>query len=88
MEKKSSGNHVFYKLMNIVTKNGGKNEKKQIFQNHIDYASKQRLKKIISKKCENKFFINTRISGPKNGGKKTREKTFPVTHLYRVLKTM
>ena len=76
MEKKSSGNHVFYKLMNIVTKNGGKNEKKQIFQKHTDYASKQRWKKIISKKCENMFFINTRISGPKNGGKKHEKKLF------------
>jgi len=71
----------FYKLMNIVTKNGGKKREKKIFQKNTDYTSKQRWKKIISKKCENMFFINTRISGPKNGWKKTREKTFPVTHV-------
>jgi len=54
-------NHVFYKLMNIVKKNGGKKREKKFFQKHTDFASKQRWKKIVSKKCENIFFINTRI---------------------------
>jgi len=73
--------HVFfYKHMNIVTKNGEKNARKFFFQKQTDFASKQRWKKIVIKKCENTFFINTRISSSKNGGKKTREIFFPKTH--------
>jgi len=55
--------HVFfYKHMNILTKIGGKNARKFFFQKHTDFASKQRWKKIVWKKFENTFFINTRIS--------------------------
>ena len=42
--------------------------------------SKNVGKKIVGKKCEKRFFIFTRISWPKNGGKKTRETIFPETH--------
>jgi len=66
---------------------GEKYAKKNFFQKHTDYTSKQRWKKNrLEKVRKHVFFINTRISGPKNGGKKTREKNFPVTHVYRVLK--
>ena len=40
-------------------------------------------KKSSGKSAKTRFFINTRISRPKNGGKKTREKIFPETHVYR-----
>ena len=82
--KKSSGKSgktcFFNKHMNIVTKNGEKNARKKFFQKHTDFASKQRWKKIVRKKCENTFLINTRISSSNNGGKKTRQKIFPKTH--------
>ena len=53
-------NNVFYKLLNIVTKNGGKKREK-IFSRNTDFASKQRWKKIVLKKCENTIFKNTFI---------------------------
>ena len=51
-------NHVFYKHTNIVTKKWEKKgEKKFSFNTNI--ASKKRWKKIVLKKCEKTFFINT-----------------------------
>jgi len=53
--------NVFYKHMNIVTKNGGgeKREEKFFPETHAYIESSKRWKKIIWKKCENTFFINT-----------------------------
>ena len=53
---------------------GTKKARKNCYQKHTYIASKKRWKKIVWKKCENTFFINTRISRPKNGGKKREEK--------------
>jgi len=79
--------HVFYKHMNIVTKNGGKTRENFFPETH-SFRKQTTMEKIVWKKCENTFFINTRISWPKNWGK-TREKIFfPNTHVYREIKTM
>jgi len=68
-----------------VTKNGRKkSEKKILTETHV-YREEKTMEKIVWKKCENTFFITTRISGPKNGEEKTREKLFPETHVYRAL---
>ena len=53
--------HVFYKHINNVTKNGGKNSRKIFFQIHR-FRRQTTMEKIVLKKCENTFFINTRIS--------------------------
>ena len=63
MEKnrlKKVRNNVFYKHLNIVTKNGEKKrEKKKFFLKHTDFAIKQRWKKMVLKKCENTIFKDT-----------------------------
>ena len=64
--KKSSGKSV--KIRFLYTheycdqKMGGKKREKIFFQKHTHIASFKRWKKIVWKKCENTFFINTRIS--------------------------
>ena len=60
---------------------GRKKREKIFFQKHTYIASNKRWKKVVWKKCENTFFINTRISLPKNGGK-NREKFFFPKHTY------
>jgi len=68
--------HIFYKQTNIVTKKlGEKYREKFFFQKHTYIASYKRWKKIVWKKCENTFFINTLIMCPKMG-EKNREKNF------------
>jgi len=54
--------HVFYKHMNIVTKNGGKKTREKNFPETHVYGEQKTIKKIVWKKCENTFFINKRIS--------------------------
>jgi len=68
--------HVFYKHVNIFTKNGGKNGKKIFFQKHTDFASKQRWKKIVSKSAKLRFLKTHIYCDQKMGGKKTREIIF------------
>ena len=54
--------HVFYKHMNIVTKKmGGKNARKKFSRNTRISRAKNDGQKSCGK-CENTFFINTRIS--------------------------
>ena len=66
--------HVFYKHMNIVTKNWGKHGK-IFFQKHTAFAIKQRWKKIVWKKCEKTFFYkHTNIVTKKWGEKEARKK--------------
>ena len=52
---------VFYKHMNIVTKNGGKTREK-IFPETHSFRKQTTMENIVWKKCENPFYINTRIS--------------------------
>jgi len=52
---------------------GGKT-REIIFPETHEYREKKRWKEIVWKKCENTFFINTRISRPKNVGGTPREK--------------
>ena len=54
--------HVFYKHTNIVTKKWGKKREEKIVKKHTNRVSKIFWKKIVWKKCENTFFIDTRIS--------------------------
>ena len=54
---------------------GVKNREKIFFPKHTYIASYKRWKKIVWKKCENTFFINTLIMCPKMW-EKTREKIF------------
>ena len=77
----------FYENTNIVTKKWeGTKREKIFFQKHTYIASFKRWKKIVWKKCENTFFINTWIFW-KNGGK-TRKKIFPKKHSFRQQTTM
>jgi len=70
--------HVFYKHMNIVTKNGGKNARNFFFQKHTDFARKQRWKKVVKKKCEITIFYKHRnIVTKKMGGNKREKNFFP-----------
>ena len=60
----------FYIHTNIITKKWGEKRAKQFMQEHTNRASKKCREKIVRKKCQKTFFISTRISCPKNGGKK------------------
>ena len=51
--------HVFYKHTNIVTNNRGKKTRGKNFQKHTNRVSKKCWKKIVLKRCEKMFFINT-----------------------------
>ena len=52
--------HVFYKHTNILTKKWGGGKTRENFFPETQYiASFKRWKKIVWKKCENTFFINT-----------------------------
>ena len=54
--------HVFYKHMNIVTKNGGKNARKKFFQKHADFASKTTMEKKPQEKVrKHVFYKHTNI---------------------------
>ena len=70
------GKHVFYIHTNIVPKNEGKNARNNFYRNTRIVRAKNFGKKIVSKKCENTFFIFTRISCPKNRGKKRAKQFF------------
>ena len=73
--------HIFYKQTNIVTKKlGEKYREKFFFQKHTYIASYKRWKKIVWKKCENTFFINTLIMCPKMG-EKIEKNFFPETQI-------
>ena len=61
---------VLYIHTNIVTKKWGEKRAKQFFQKHTNSASKKCWEKIVPKKCENTFFMFTRLSWPKKGWKK------------------
>ena len=61
-------------------KMGGGKCAKQIFQKHMNSATKKCWEKIVGKKCDKSFFIFTRISCSKKGDKKMRETIFPETH--------
>ena len=79
--KKSSGKSaktIFYKHMNIVTKNGGKTREK-IFPETHSFASTQRWKKIVWKKCENTFFYKHTNIVTKKWGEKRDKNFFPET---------
>ena len=63
--------------------------REKIFSRNTDFASKQRWKKIVLKKCENTFFINTHeYRDQKMGGKNARKFFFPKSQVYREIKTM
>ena len=64
--------HVFYKHINNVSKNVGKNSRKNFFEKHR-FRKQTTLEKNRLEKVRKHVFINTRISWPKNEGKKTRE---------------
>ena len=49
-------NNVFYKHLNIVTKNGEKSEKNFLPETNV-YREQKRWKKFVWKKCENTFFL-------------------------------
>ena len=51
--------HVFYKHKNIVTKNREKKREGKIIKKHTNRVSKKCWKKIVLKRCEKMFFINT-----------------------------
>ena len=59
--------HEYRELKMVGTKRA-----KQFFQQHTNSASKKCWEKNRRKKCEKRFFIFTRISSPKNGGKNAR----------------
>ena len=63
---------------------GGKKARKFFLTETHVFRKQKTMEKKVWKKCENTFFINTRISSSKNGGKKTREKFFQ-KHTNRVL---
>jgi len=53
-------NNVFYKHLNIVTKNGGKKTReKKIFPETHRFRNETTMEKIVLKKCENTIFKNT-----------------------------
>jgi len=62
----------------MVTKKWGEKRAKQIFQKHSNRASKKCWEKNRRKIWKKMFFIFTRISLPKKGGK-TRETIYPET---------
>ena len=66
--------HVFYKQINIVTKNWGKKKRQNFFPETYVYRKLKTMEKIAWKKCENTFFINT---CEQKGGKKLEKKIFP-----------
>ena len=52
--------HVFfYKHTNIVTKKWGEKREEKFVKKHTNRVSKNCWKKIVWKKCENTFLINT-----------------------------
>ena len=59
---------------------GGKNAANNFSRNSRIVRPKNVGEKIYGKKCEKGFFLFARISYQKNGGKETRETTFPETH--------
>ena len=71
--------HVFYKHMNIVTKNGEKRGK-NFFQKHTASQANHDGKKSSGKSAKTRFFYkHTNIVTKKWGGKK-RGKNFQKTH--------
>ena len=60
------------KHMNIVTKKGGKSEKKN-YQKQTYIGSKKRLKKSSGKSVKTRFFYKHMNIVTKNGGKKARK---------------
>ena len=60
---------VFYKHANIVTKKWVEKTREKNFPERHVYREQKTMEKIVWKKCENRFFIDTRISGPTNAGK-------------------
>ena len=76
-----SGKKRFLFHTNIVAKKwGGGKCAKQIFQKHMNSATKKCWEKIVGRKCDKSFFIFTRISCSKKGDKKMRGTIFPETH--------
>ena len=77
--------YISYIHTNIVTKkmDGGWKRAKQFFQNYTNSTSKKCWKKIVSKKCENTFFIFKRISYQKMGGKNARNNFSRNTRIVR-----
>jgi len=59
---------------------GGKKGAKQFFQKLNEKCGQKIFGKNRRKKLRKKFFIFTRISCPKNGGKKRAKTIFPETH--------
>ena len=53
---------LFYKHMKLVTKKGGKKREKIFFPETHVYRDQKTMEKNRMEKCENTFFINTRIS--------------------------
>ena len=76
---KKCENNFFYKHTNFETIKWEKNARKNLFQK-LEYRDKKTMEKYRPEKVRNTFFVNKRISCPKNRGKKTREKKFPKTH--------
>ena len=64
--KKSSGKRaktrIFYTHEYRDQKMWGKKREKKMFQITHDNRERKRWKKIFWKKCENKFFLNTKMS--------------------------
>ena len=52
-------NNVFYKHLNIVTKNGEKNARKKIFPETHRFRNQTTMEKMVLKKCENTIFKDT-----------------------------
>jgi len=78
MEKNRMENvrkHVFYKHINIVTKNVGKKREKIFFPETHRFASKKRWKKSSGNVRKHVFYKYTNIVTKKKGGKK-RHKFF------------
>ena len=60
---------------------GGKKRAKQFFQKHKNSASKKCWEKIVRKKCEKKFFLNSHeYRDKKIWGTKCARQFFPETH--------
>ena len=68
--EKSANNVSIYSHEYRDLKKRGKKRAKQFFQKHTNSAYKKVGKKNVVKKCEKRFYIFTRISCRKNGGKK------------------
>ena len=60
--------YVFYTHTNIVAKKWGEKKRETIFPETRIVPENKLRKNIVSKKCDNSFFIFTRISWPKNRG--------------------